>query len=117
MKFSCAPTCYKLANSLVKLNRINDAIIYYKNAIQISPDYTDIDKIFNNDAIILNTLSIAYAEVGEFNKAIQTSQKALELAQKNGEQAAAREIEKHLQLYKAKISNGNLTPKIRLKMK
>ena len=49
---------------------------------------------------LLDTLAVAYAAVGKFPEAIETAEKALELAQSANQQQMADEIQKHLQLYK-----------------
>jgi len=50
---------------------------------------------------ILDTLAIAYAAAGRFSQAIETAQKAMDLAESAGQKALANEIRKRLELYKA----------------
>lgn len=50
---------------------------------------------------LLDTLSVAYAAAGRFGQAIGTAEKAIELALSSGQNELAKEIQKHLQLYKA----------------
>jgi tetratricopeptide (TPR) repeat protein len=49
----------------------------------------------------LDTLAAAYAEVGRFPEAVQTSQKAMELARSHGKAELARDIGSRLRLYQA----------------
>ncbi len=49
----------------------------------------------------LDTLAVAYAAMGKFNDAVNTAQKALNIAKNKGQENTAREIEKRLALYKA----------------
>ena len=48
-----------------------------------------------------DTLAVAYAATGEFQKAIETALKAIEVARSNQEDALAIRIEKRLDLYRA----------------
>ncbi len=52
--------------------------------------------------IYLDTLAAAYAEVGEFKQAVQTAQRALQLARDAGQKKLVREIESRLESYRAK---------------
>ncbi len=49
----------------------------------------------------LDTLAAAYAAAGRFHEAIETAEKAVELAAPAGEKGLAEEIEERLQLYKS----------------
>ena len=53
------------------------------------------------EAGLLDTLSVAYAAAGRFGEAVETAQKAIDLALSSGQNELAEEIQKHLQLYKA----------------
>ena len=53
------------------------------------------------NAVSLDTLAAAYAEVGRFHEALQSAQKAVELALATDRPELARDIEKRMQLYKA----------------
>ena len=48
---------------------------------------------------VLDTLAVAYAAIGEFGKAIETSKKALSLAEAKNEKKLADEIRRHLALF------------------
>ena len=49
---------------------------------------------------ILNTLAVAYAAEGRFKMAIETAQKALELAQSSSQKQLTENIQKHLLLFR-----------------
>ena len=53
------------------------------------------------DAQYLDTLAAAYAAAQNFTGAVETAQKALDIAKAKGQQKAVQIIEKHLKLYKA----------------
>ena len=53
---------------------------------------------FNQHAV-LDTLAAAYAEMGEFELAVQTIRKAIELARSSGQTEVAAEMEERLRLY------------------
>jgi tetratricopeptide (TPR) repeat protein len=50
--------------------------------------------------IFIRTLAAAYAETGRFNDAIETAQRALQLATAQGDFAVADKLEKDLDLYR-----------------
>jgi len=50
---------------------------------------------------ILDTLAAAYAAAGRFSHAIETAQKAMDIAESAGQKALANEIRKRMELYKA----------------
>ena len=54
-----------------------------------------------NNATILDTLSAAYAEVGQFDRAIQAARRALEIATTNKDKALTDSLPQLLQLYQA----------------
>ena len=54
----------------------------------------------NPEADTLDTLAAAYAAAGHFSEAIDTTQKALELAENSQQQELAKEIKGRLDLYK-----------------
>ncbi|HCN09374.1 MAG TPA: hypothetical protein DIT01_15720, partial [Lentisphaeria bacterium] len=51
--------------------------------------------------VILDTLGAAYAETGEFVKAVETAERVLQMAVAAGETEVAADIRKRLDLYKA----------------
>ena len=50
---------------------------------------------------VLDTLAAAYAEVGEFSKAVRTAQKALEIVSSQRQDEVVEVIRRHLQLFRA----------------
>ena len=50
---------------------------------------------------ILDTLAAAYASAGQYDKAVQTADRAIELASKTNQADTAVSIRKRLRLYKA----------------
>lgn len=53
------------------------------------------------ETTFIDTLSICYAAKGEFEKAIATAEKALDLAENKNQQQVVKEIQEHLLLFKA----------------
>ena len=51
-------------------------------------------------ADILDTLGVAYAAAGRFTDAVETTEKALELAQAANNESVAKDIRSHLRLYR-----------------
>ena len=51
---------------------------------------------------MLDTLATAYAETGQFDQAVKTAQKAIQLAQAAGKETLAKDIQGRLDLYEAK---------------
>jgi protein O-mannosyl-transferase len=67
--------------------------------------------------IIFRTLAAAYAETGEFSKAIQTAQQGIELANSQGNSGLATELQGNIALYQErqplrdpKLTNGSSSP-------
>jgi protein O-mannosyl-transferase len=54
----------------------------------------------NPDAGQLDTLAAAYAEVGDFGRAIDTAERGLQLAESAGNKALAAQISEHVDLYR-----------------
>ena len=54
----------------------------------------------NNNPVFMDTLAISYAAAGDFNKAIETAQKAINLANAQGNDRLAVQITSRLDLYK-----------------
>ena len=59
-------------------------------------EYTDFKEVN-----FLDTLSVAYAANNKFSRAIETAQKAIDLAMAKDQAKMTEEIKKHLELYKA----------------
>ena len=51
---------------------------------------------------LLDTLAAAYAEAGQFGKAVETAEKAIELARAAKSEKLAQDIQSRLNLYKSK---------------
>jgi tetratricopeptide (TPR) repeat protein len=122
---------YSLGQALVQRGKINEAITHFEEALRLEPDWVgpmndlawllaaskettirNPDKAIRlalraceltnyNDPILLNILAVAYAAAGDFHKAIETAEKALELCQSSKQNTLKEEIENRLALYKA----------------
>jgi tetratricopeptide (TPR) repeat protein len=75
-----------------KLHNPTDAIKYAQKACELTG---------YNRADFLDTLAAAYAAAGNFGEAVETTEKALKLAEGTNEKELAKEIGKRLELYKA----------------
>jgi len=110
---------YRLAVALSQQHQIKGAIFHYREALRLTPDFPDamneLARLLacapeadlregaeavrlaekasamtnNQQAHMLTTLAAAYAEVGRFQDAIATAQKARDLAASNGQNALA----------------------------
>jgi hypothetical protein len=58
----------------------------------------------------LDTLAAAYAATGRFNDAVATAQKAIELAKSARQPQVLKDIELHLELYRAGRPIASLQP-------
>jgi tetratricopeptide (TPR) repeat protein len=120
-----------LANILSKQGKFDQAIEHYRMALQTDPNRirtlnnlahilaTHPDPQLRNpdqaiklaeraanltrhhSPTILNTLAAAYAAAGQFSEAIETAEKALDLAQSSGQSQLAEDIRNRLLLFKA----------------
>jgi tetratricopeptide (TPR) repeat protein len=120
-----------LGNALVEKGKVDEAITQYQTALQIKPNYAEAHNNLawelatasqaslrnggkavelaeranqltgGENPLILHTLAAAYAEAGRFSDAIQSAQKANELAQAAGQQNLARQLNGELKLYEA----------------
>ena len=109
--------------------RVNDAIAHYQMALEVKPlnvafqnnlalvlaaspttslrngiKAVELAQQANqlsggNQPLLLRTLAAAYAEVNRFPEALETAQKALQLAKNQGNAALAETIESNLKLY------------------
>jgi tetratricopeptide (TPR) repeat protein len=119
-----------LAHNLFELGRIQQAIDYYYKLLRFQPNQVEAlnnltwilatieDKKFQNPAEavkfaqraceltgyqqpqILDTLAVAYAAAGNFVEAIETAEKARQLAESFGKKDLARQIRSRMELYK-----------------
>ena len=120
-----------LAEMYFQQGKIEQALVHWNEALRIKPDWVSVlnnlawvkaayeNESFHDpdDAVrlarracelidykepgLLDTLSVAYAAAGRFGAAVETAEKAVELALSSGRSELADEIKKHLELYKA----------------
>ena len=57
----------------------------------------------NADAGALDTLAVAYAEAGDFERALATAERALQLAESANNQGLAKEISQHVDLFRQRL--------------
>jgi len=122
-----------MAIALYEKGKLKEAVYHCSEAVRIRPDWTGpmsdlawylaVSKgttIYNPDKAvvlalraceltnyrkpeILDTLAISYAATGDFDKAVETAQKALGLCQSPEQKTLKKEIENRLALYKVGI--------------
>ena len=122
---------YNLAKAYMKLNKIESAIHYFQEALNIDPEMkialfnlswiyaTNNDEQFRNGKeavslaeklcilqdykhpLSLDALAAAYAEIGKFDTAVSTAEKAFKLALLYGPNELVSGINKRLSLYKS----------------
>jgi Flp pilus assembly protein TadD len=122
-----------LGDALVRKGEVSQAIAHYETALEIAPRSTSTlnnlawalstcpDASLRNGAravelaqkadqlaggknpIFIRTLAAAYAESGRFNNAIETAQRALQLATAQDNSALANKLEKDLDLYRTNV--------------
>jgi len=51
------------------------------------------------NAVVLRTLAAAYAEAGQFGKAIESAQAAMQVARNQGDDSLANELQQEIELY------------------
>jgi len=126
-----AEACYNLGNALLQKGRADEAITHYQKALQIKPNYLEVQNnlawvlavapqaLLRNgrqavelalqanqlaggeNPIILRTLAAAYAEAGQFPEAVETAQRALQLAETQSNTALANAIRSQMKFYQA----------------
>ena len=122
---------YNLGKALRQKGRVEEAITHYQQALQIEPDNPKLKNILawqlatcpqaslrngnkavelarqanaltgGTNPVILGTLAAAFAEAGQFGDAVQSAQKAIDMARAAGRQDLAGPLNGELQLYKA----------------
>jgi tetratricopeptide (TPR) repeat protein len=122
---------YNLGNTLLAMGRASEAIAEYKRTLELNPNDTETmnnmawilatwpESLFRDGAkavelaeradvltkkaspVIGATLAAAYAETGRFADAIQTAQRAVQLALNEGNNARAESIQSQLTLYES----------------
>jgi len=120
----------KLGLAYATIGNMKQAVILWKKSLSLKPDWPEVmnnlawlfstqsdPEIFNPDKAIelakracdltdykqpgtLDTLGAAYAAKGDFAQAVQSAEKAINLAQQNGNSDLAQRIQKRLELYK-----------------
>ena len=120
-----------LATALIRTGRAAEAVLHLRKALEVEPQYLPaLDSLAwilaaspegalrdgpravelagqanqlrsQNNPRILRTLAAAYAEVGRFADAVQSAERAVQLAESQGDAAQAGELHKHLELYRA----------------
>jgi tetratricopeptide (TPR) repeat protein len=119
-----------LGVALLRAGKVHDAIGHFEQALRIEPPWVDVqnglarllatltsaeggdpvravtlaqqacERTRNRVANYLDTLAVAYAAAGRFDAAVDTAQKAIELARAAGQPKLAGEIETRLHLYR-----------------
>jgi protein O-mannosyl-transferase len=127
-----AEAYYRLGQILVQSGKINKAVVHFEKALQLKPDWVEPmnamawclavnektavrnpDKAVKlaqrtceltnyKEPALLDTLAVAYAAAGDFDKAVETAQKALELCQSSGQETVKEQIKSRLVLFKNK---------------
>ena len=69
------------------------------------------------DPTVLDTLAAAYAEARRFPEAVQTAQKAVDLAKRQSNEALAERVKARLRLYEARTPYRERRPRRRLEVK
>jgi Flp pilus assembly protein TadD len=122
-----------LGNALLTKGRMDEAIVQYQKALQIEPDNTEAQNNLawvlatcpqaslrngnkavalaqranqltgDGNPVVIGTLAAAYAEAGRFPEAVETAQRALQLAETQSNTALADAIRSQLKFYQAGI--------------
>jgi tetratricopeptide (TPR) repeat protein len=131
IKPDSADTHNDLGNALVQENKLDEAISQYQQALQLEPAYSGVlnnlawlmaagpqaslrngNKAVElarkanaltagNDPLILHTLAAALAEAGRFSEAVETAQRALQLAGAQSNTGLAAQLQVEMKLYRA----------------
>jgi spermidine synthase len=113
------------------MGKINEAVAHFEKTVLLKPDWiepmnelawilasSDKTAVRNPEKAVklalqvceftdykrpeyLDTLAVAYAAAGNFGKAIEITEKALELCRSSGQETLKKELESRLVLYKA----------------
>jgi tetratricopeptide (TPR) repeat protein len=122
-----------LGAAFLQQGRMDKAIAHYQKALESKPDYAEIQNNLawvlatcpqaslrnGNQAVelaqranqltggknplLLRTLAAAYAEAGRFSEAVETAQRALQLAKAQSNTALADDIRSQMKLYQAGV--------------
>jgi tetratricopeptide (TPR) repeat protein len=126
-----AEAYHDLGTAQLQLGRIGEAVDSWKKSLELRPDWPEVlnnlawleathpDARFRNpreavelsrrackltgyrDISMLDTLAVAYAAAGDFPSAIETVNRALELAESSGQQAFVAEARERLKLFQS----------------
>ena len=83
----------------IRATRRDPAFYHPGLALELAQRACAISK--NKNPVFLDTLAAAYAANGQFDRATQAAQKAMELMRSQGQTAAIPKIQKRLELYQA----------------
>ena len=84
---------YMLANARAALGKLDEALQNYTKAIQIKPEIDTSPRLHD-------LLSMNYAKTGQYQKAVLSAQKAIDMARAAGQETIAQQIERRIELYK-----------------
>jgi len=123
---------YHLGQVLVQRGEVNEAVIHFEKALQLKPEWVEpmnamawclavnektavrnpgkavklahrACELTNfKEPALLDTLAVAYAAAGDFDKAVETAQKALGVCQSSEQEAVKEQIKSQLVLFKNK---------------
>lgn len=83
---------YSLALALAEQRDIDQALVHYSKAVRLRPQV-------DTSPLLHYLLAMNYGEARQFRQAVQSAQKALDLARATGDQNLAQEIKKWLDIY------------------
>jgi len=122
---------YNLGNAFLRQGRVDEAIAHFQQTLEIKPDYVEAlnnlawvlatgpeaplrngvkavalaeranQLASGKKPVILTTLAAAYAEAGKFPEAIETAQRASQLAEMQANTALVGALQSQLKLYQA----------------
>jgi tetratricopeptide (TPR) repeat protein len=122
---------FNLGSALLQKGNAEEAITHFREALRLRPDYAEAQNSLawvlaicpdaslrngrqavelaqranlltgNGNPVFLGTLAAAYAEAGRFPEAVQTGQRALQLAEAQSNSALAGELREQMKLYQA----------------
>jgi protein O-mannosyl-transferase len=126
-----ANACYNLAVCLCNQGKTAEAMPYWRKTLRLQPNNVDtVDQVAwrlatcpdasirngkealdlaqravrlsgGDDPTPLGTLAAAYAEVGQYSEAVETAQRAIELAARRGDAATAGDFRAQIKFYRA----------------
>jgi tetratricopeptide (TPR) repeat protein len=124
---------YNLGNAFLQQGHVDEAITHFQKALTIKPDYVEVQNNMalvlatcpqaslrngikavelaeranqltgGKNPVVLCTLAAAYAEAGRFPEAVETAQRAMQLAETQSNTALAGALQSQLKFYRAGI--------------